>query len=106
MSRDTTRSAKVHADRSWECSCGKRVWGNGGKSSHQRSCVLYQQRTLDFFRGQLAELDVKEFPTMSERHRGDRYRKKVEDHEAALAAILARQERRAAAGASPPKETP
>jgi hypothetical protein len=104
MSRDTTRFAKVHADRSWECSCGKKVWGNGGKSSHQRSCETYQQRTLDFLRRQLAGLAGKDFLQVTERDRRDRYRKRIEDHEAALAAILARQERRA--GASPPKETP
>lgn len=105
MSRDTTRSAKVHADRSWECLCGKRVWGNGGKSSHQRACETYQRSRIAFIRQRLAKLETVEHPTSSDRFHLDRYRGTLTHHEAALAAIVARQGRRAAAGASQPKET-
>lgn len=31
-------SSQTHAKRSWTCSCGKVVRGNGGKSSHRKVC--------------------------------------------------------------------
>ncbi|MDQ6949256.1 MAG: hypothetical protein M3256_24130, partial [Actinomycetota bacterium] len=45
-------SSMTHAKRSWTCTCGKVVTGNGGKSSHRRACAgtylgsyeAYQQR--------------------------------------------------------------
>lgn len=32
------RSSQTHAKRAHTCSCGKVVYGNGGKSSHRRAC--------------------------------------------------------------------
>lgn len=32
------RSSMTHAQRTYECTCGKVVAGNGGKSSHRRAC--------------------------------------------------------------------
>ena len=40
------RSSQTHANHSWECDCGKRVWGNGGKSSHQRACPVWAEAEL------------------------------------------------------------
>ena len=41
MSNRTRKEiASVHAKRAWDCSiCGKRVFGNGGKSAHMRKHV-------------------------------------------------------------------
>ena len=40
------RSSQTHANHSWTCDCGKRVWGNGGKSSHQRACRTWAEAEL------------------------------------------------------------
>lgn len=32
------RSSQTHAKRTYTCTCGKTVAGNGGKSSHRRAC--------------------------------------------------------------------
>jgi hypothetical protein len=32
------RSSMTHANRSYICTCGKTVSGNGGKSSHRKAC--------------------------------------------------------------------
>lgn len=34
-------SSMGHARHTWTCVCGKKVRGNGGKSSHQRACHKY-----------------------------------------------------------------
>jgi hypothetical protein len=31
------RSSMTHANHSWTCPCGRKVYGNGGRSSHQRA---------------------------------------------------------------------
>ena len=49
-------SASTHARRSWTCSCGKVVSGNGGRSSHQRACLAYLGEMLAFHERMLAEL--------------------------------------------------
>jgi hypothetical protein len=36
----------THANRSWTCPCGRTVWGNGGKSSHQRACRIWAEHHL------------------------------------------------------------
>jgi hypothetical protein len=40
------RSSRVHATRSWDCPCGRTVWGNGGKSAHQRACRTWLEYWL------------------------------------------------------------
>ena len=40
------RSSMTHARRSWTCDCGRVVWGNGGKSSHQRACRTWAEAEL------------------------------------------------------------
>jgi hypothetical protein len=32
------RSSQTHAQRTFECTCGKVVAGNGGKAGHRRAC--------------------------------------------------------------------
>lgn len=49
-------SASTHARRSWTCACGKEVFGNGGRSSHQRACLVYMGEMLAFHERILAEL--------------------------------------------------
>lgn len=44
------KSSMTHANRSWTCDCGRKVWGNGGKSSHQRACRTWAE-------AQVARLD-------------------------------------------------
>ncbi len=41
-------SSMAHAKHGWTCSCGKKVWGNGGRSSHQRACLVYMREMLAF----------------------------------------------------------
>ena len=40
------RSSMTHANHSWTCQCGRTVWGNGGKSSHQRACRVWGEYWL------------------------------------------------------------
>lgn len=40
------REAQKHADRYWDCPCGRRVWGNGGKASHKRACVMAIEKEI------------------------------------------------------------
>ena len=44
----------THANRGWICECGKRVFGNGGKSSHQRSCRVWAEHQLPHVERMLA----------------------------------------------------
>ncbi len=41
----TTRKGRAsrHAQRSWTCPCGRTVFGNGGKGSHQRACRVFKE---------------------------------------------------------------
>lgn len=41
------KSSVTHASRSWDCGCGRRCWGNGGKASHRRACVVHMQDMVD-----------------------------------------------------------
>lgn len=43
------KSSMTHARRSWDCDCGQRCWGNGGKASHQRACVVAMQSKVDLY---------------------------------------------------------
>ena len=49
-------SASTHARRSWTCSCSKVVSGNGGRSSHQRACLVYLNEMLAYHERMLTEL--------------------------------------------------
>ena len=40
------RSSMTHANHCWICPCGREVWGNGGKSSHQRACRIWAEQHL------------------------------------------------------------
>lgn len=39
--------ARKHARRSWTCPCGRVCRGNGGASSHQRACPVYDKPRRD-----------------------------------------------------------
>lgn len=52
------KSSMTHANRSWTCVCGRKVWGNGGKSSHQRACRQWAEDTLARIVKGLAEMDA------------------------------------------------
>lgn len=39
------RSSMTHARRTWRCTCGRTVAGNGGKSSHRRACPDHRYLT-------------------------------------------------------------
>jgi hypothetical protein len=47
MTGQANRRRAPHASRSWDCPCGKRVWGNGGKASHKWACVVAMQEEVD-----------------------------------------------------------
>jgi hypothetical protein len=40
------KSSMVHATRVWTCNCGRRVAGNGGRSSHQRACDVWAEHEV------------------------------------------------------------
>jgi hypothetical protein len=40
------RSSMTHAQHGWTCPCGRKVWGNGGKSSHRRACKTWAEEAL------------------------------------------------------------
>ena len=50
------KSSMVHAGRSWTCPCGRVCWGNGGKSSHQRSCRAAKESALETERSLIVTL--------------------------------------------------
>src|SRR5580698_10629005 len=52
------KSSMTHATRGWTCYCGRAVRGNGGKSSHQRACSTWAERTLALTVKRLAEMDA------------------------------------------------
>jgi hypothetical protein len=37
------RMRRAHAKYHFDCDCGKRVWGNGGKAGHVYWCLTYQR---------------------------------------------------------------
>lgn len=41
MPRTAKEKASVHSRRAWDCPCGRRVYGNGGKTSHRRACKVW-----------------------------------------------------------------
>lgn len=49
------KSSMTHAQRSWTCPCGRKVWGNGGKSSHQRACSIWAEDHLARLKRLLAD---------------------------------------------------
>lgn len=64
MSKQYTASGKrissqTHARRTYTCTCGKTVAGNGGKASHRRACdgtylswmEAYEQRKAEYEAG-------------------------------------------------------
>lgn len=44
VSEKRKQAARKHADRIWTCKCGKECRGNGGKTSHQRACNIWNNR--------------------------------------------------------------
>lgn len=50
------KSSMTHARRGWTCACGRTVWGNGGKSSHQRACRTHKEVTLASLEESLDEM--------------------------------------------------
>ena len=43
MATTSKERASRHAQRSWTCPCGRTVFGNGGKGSHQRACRIFKE---------------------------------------------------------------
>lgn len=58
------RAAQRHAERPWTCECGKICWGNGGKSSHKRACIVYMTSMIAWHKATAARTRVGEI----ERH--------------------------------------
>jgi hypothetical protein len=54
------KSSMTHARRSWTCDCGRKVWGNGGKSSHQRACTVWAEAELARLDGMLSRTGDRE----------------------------------------------
>jgi hypothetical protein len=52
------KSSMTHAQRGWTCYCGRRVFGNGGKSSHKRACLVYAEHWLPRLEELLAENEM------------------------------------------------
>jgi hypothetical protein len=48
------KSSMTHARHSWTCPCGRKVWGNGGKASHQRACKTWAREALQVAERMLA----------------------------------------------------
>jgi hypothetical protein len=42
VSEKRKAAARKHSTRSYTCPCGKECWGNGGWSSHKRSCLTWK----------------------------------------------------------------
>lgn len=38
VSAARSRAANVHNNRSWRCTCGREIRGNGGRASHRKAC--------------------------------------------------------------------
>ena len=99
-------SASTHARRSWTCSCGKVVAGNGGRSSHQRACLAYLGEMLAFHERMLTELIAGE--RRGSEAQIDRHRYEVGRLTELIAARAAREENASRtrgagpAGLSPP----
>lgn len=94
VSRERKAAARRHADRSWTCACGKVCWGNGGHSSHQRACRVFQVHYLDVKREQLARYQEQEQRRLSRGYdrMGDSYAaliRGVEDEIRKLLELLA-----------------
>ena len=62
MVRKSSRRASVHANRSWQCpGCTRTVFGNGGKSSHQRACRAYKEYRFERVSITLTQIDAGEW---------------------------------------------
>jgi hypothetical protein len=48
------RSSMAHARHQWTCPCGRVCRGNGGKSSHQRACLVWAAEALRIAENMLA----------------------------------------------------
>ena len=57
------KSSMVHATRTWTCDCGRKVAGNGGKSSHQRACDVWAEREVRRMERFLASIAGRTFVT-------------------------------------------
>lgn len=87
MSGARTRAAKVHAGRGWTCPCGRTVFGNGGKSSHQRACRTFKADRLAALDRTLARIEAGEWGGSLSQRTVDNFR-----HQYALQAARLREE--------------
>lgn len=60
------RSSMTHANHSWTCDCGRTVRGNGGKSSHQRSCRTWAEAEVERIDRFLSAIEGRGFTTDTE----------------------------------------
>jgi hypothetical protein len=70
----------------WTCPCGKTVHGNGGRSSHQRTCAVYHRVQRDSWARNLADFKVEGRPG----HEVRNAKRMLDEHQVALDEILAR----------------
>lgn len=63
------RAAQVHAGRKHTCVCGKVVFGNGGQSSHQKACRVFQATLLGYYKE--AEVQYAEHAEKIQRYGGE-----------------------------------
>jgi hypothetical protein len=71
----------------WTCPCGKTVHGNGGRSSHQRTCEVYHRVQRDSWARNLDEFKTEGRPG----HEIRNAQRMFDEHQAALDDIEARQ---------------
>ena len=55
--KGSSRSAGLHARNPWTCVCGRTVYGNGGKSSHQRACRPWAEKLIERNQEAITKID-------------------------------------------------
>lgn len=71
----------------WTCPCGRTVHGNGGQSSHKRTCETYHRVQRDSWARNLVEFKAEGRPG----HEIRNAQRMHDEHQAALDDIISRQ---------------
>ena len=66
MATTSKDRASRHAQRSWTCPCGRTVFGNGGKGSHQRACRIFKETRVVSMERTLARMKDGSYRELSE----------------------------------------